>query len=63
MSAAPVYGCAMRKAIAGGDVDEMRDLAAQAKEHLATFGNVPLVLEVLKAEIAKAEHRGSRGAS
>ena len=63
MSAAPVYGCAMRKAIAGGDVDEMRELAAQAKEHLATFGNVPLVLEVLKAEIAKAEHGRRHSAS
>ena len=63
MSAVPVYGCAMRKAIAGGDVDEMRELVAQAKEHLATFGNVPLVLEVLKAEIAKAEHGGRHSAS
>jgi hypothetical protein len=65
MSVAAVYGCAMRQAVAGGDLDEMRKLAGEAKAHLAEYGNVPLALEVLKTEIAKAEEgerrRSTRG--
>ena len=59
MADAPVYGCAMRQAIAGGDVGEMRAMVDQAKEHLREFGNVPLLLEMLKTEIARAE-KGER---
>lgn len=55
MAEIPVYGCAMHKAIAKGDVDEMRTLVNEAKEHLRTYGNVPFVLEVLRSEIAKVE--------
>jgi len=52
----------MREAIAQGDLDDMRTLAEQAEQHLRDHGNVPLMLEVLKTEIARAE-RGERSSS
>lgn len=55
----PPYGVAIRKALATGDLDEMRRVASDAEEHLKKAGDVPTALELLRAEIAKAE----RGAS
>jgi hypothetical protein len=61
MASAPVYGCAMRESIAKGDLDDMKALAEQAEQHIREHGNVPLVLEVLKTEIAKAQRSERSG--
>lgn len=61
MGAAPVYGCAMREAIAAGDLDDMKTLVEQAEQHLRDYGNVPLILEMLKTEIAKVERDAGSG--
>jgi Domain of unknown function (DUF1843) len=55
MSFIPLYGVTIGEACVKGDLDEMRSLAKQAEDYLAEHGNVPAALEVLKAEIAKAE--------
>ena len=57
--AVPPYGPAIHQAIASGDVDEMRRLVREAEQHIAEWGNIPLALELLKVEIARAEQRGS----
>lgn len=54
-----LYGVTVGEACAKGDLDEMRSLAKQAEEYLAEHGNVAAALEVLKAEIAKAERGGA----
>ena len=56
-----VYGCAIRDAVVRGELDDMKAAVREAEQHLVEFGNVPVALELLKAEIAKAE-RGSRTA-
>jgi hypothetical protein len=56
----PPYGTAIQEAIAKGDLDELRAVAKRAERYLAEHGNVPAALEVLKAEIAKAERGGGR---
>jgi len=53
-----VYGCGIRDSIVRGELDDMRRLVREAEQHLVEYGNVPAALELLKAEIAKAE-RGS----
>ena len=58
MGVIQLYGPAMREAAAKGDLEEMRSLAQQAEEHLREHGDVPAAVEVLKAEIAKAEGEG-----
>ena len=58
MGMTQLYGPAMRDAAAKGDLEEMRSLVQQAEEHLREHGSVPAALEVLKAEIAKAEGAG-----
>jgi hypothetical protein len=52
-----LYGPPMQEAVAKGDLQQMKTLAAQAEEHLATHGDVHAALEVLKAEIARLEHK------
>jgi hypothetical protein len=54
-----VYGCAIRDSVVNGELDDMKAAVRDAEKHLVEFGNVPAALELLKAEIAKAE-RGSR---
>lgn len=51
----PPYGTAIREAVASGDLEEMRRVAGDAEEHLKEVGDVAAALELLKAEIAKAE--------
>jgi hypothetical protein len=51
----PLYAVTIHHCIAGGDVAKMKQLAAEAEKHVADHGNVGAALEVLKAEIAKAE--------
>jgi Domain of unknown function (DUF1843) len=58
--AIPPYGVAIREAVAKGDVDEMRRVATDAEEHVREYGNVSAALELLKAEIAKAERGADR---
>ena len=57
--AAVLYGPVIEEAIARGDVDEMRRLVKKAEQHIAEWGNIPLALELLKVELARAERRGS----
>ncbi|MFP5512079.1 MAG: DUF1843 domain-containing protein [Alphaproteobacteria bacterium] len=54
----PMYMATMTEAIAGGDLSTMKQVAAEAEEHLATYGDVPRLLQLLKVEIAKAEANG-----
>jgi hypothetical protein len=51
----PLYGVTIHKCIAGGDLQKMKDLCAEAEKQVATYGDVSAALEVLKSEIAKAE--------
>lgn len=53
-----MYMATMTQAIAGGDLAKMKEVAAQAEEHLATYGDIPALLQLLKVEIAKAEAKG-----
>ncbi|HLY99015.1 MAG TPA: DUF1843 domain-containing protein [Candidatus Angelobacter sp.] len=57
MSLIPLYGVTIHKCIVGGNLDEMRKLAAQAEKHLAEHGDVGAALEALKIEIARIEHK------
>jgi len=49
-----LYGPPIQEAIAKGDLPRMKQLAAEAEEHLKQAGNVRAALEYLKIEIAKA---------
>lgn len=51
----PPYGLAIQEAVASGDLARMKQVARQAEEFLAKWGNIPAALEALKLEIAKAE--------
>jgi len=51
----PLYGVTIHHATASGNLAEMKKVAAEAEEHLKSYGNVSAALEALKAEIAKLE--------
>ena len=53
--AVPLYGVTIHHCIAGGDLAKMKQLASEAEQQLAQYGDLRAALEVLKAEIAKAE--------
>jgi hypothetical protein len=53
-----LYGVGIHAAIASGDLAKMKELRTEAEKHLAEHGNIAAALEVLKAEIAKAEAKG-----
>ena len=53
----PPYGPPIQEAIAKGDLAQMKQVAAQAEQHLQQAGDVPAALQALKIEIAKAEHK------
>jgi ATP/maltotriose-dependent transcriptional regulator MalT len=55
----PPYGVAIHQAIAGGDLDRMRALVTQTEDYLRNTGDVSAALELLKAEVARAEARRS----
>jgi hypothetical protein len=61
MAVVPLYGVTIHRCCATGDLDQMRDLELQAREHLETYGNMPVAYELLKAEIAKAEEAERTG--
>jgi hypothetical protein len=44
----------MQEAIATGDLARMKQVAAEAEQHLKQVGDVRAALEYLKIEIAKA---------
>jgi hypothetical protein len=49
------YGPPIHPAIARGDLQEMKRLAAEAEAYVAKTGDVSAALTMLKAEISKAE--------
>ena len=49
------YAPSIHQAIATGDVSQMKAMLKNAEEYLKQFGDVRSALDVLKAEIAKAE--------
>ena len=51
------YGPPIHQAIARGDLNEMRALASQAETYLSRTGDISAALALLRAEIAKAEHK------
>jgi len=57
----PPYGPPIQQAIAKGDLAQMKQLAAEAEQHLQQAGDVRTALEILKIEIAKREKKGGGG--
>ncbi len=51
------YGVAIQQAIASGDLAQMKAVAKQAEQHIKEYGNVPVALEALKIEIARAQQK------
>ena len=56
----PPYGIAIQEAIAKGDLARMKQVAADAEQHLQQSGDVRSALEYLKIEIAKHEHKNKK---
>ncbi len=52
-----LYGPPIHQAIAAGDLARMKQLAAEAEQHLKDHGDVRSALELLKIEIAKQEQK------
>jgi Domain of unknown function (DUF1843) len=50
-----LYAVTIHHCAAGGNLSEMKKVAAEAEEHLRSHGNVSAALEALKIEIAKLE--------
>ena len=53
--AVALYAVTIHRCAAGGNLSEMKKVAAEAEEHLRFHGNVGAALEALKMEIAKLE--------
>lgn len=51
----PLYAVPIHRAIASGDLAQMKALASQAETHVTQHGHVAAALESLKLEIAKLE--------
>jgi Domain of unknown function (DUF1843) len=51
----PLYGVTIHHCIAEGDLGKMKQVLADAEKYLTEYGDVGAAVEVLKAEIAKAE--------
>jgi hypothetical protein len=56
----PLYGVAIQRAAAGGDLKTMREVVQQAEQFVREHGDISAALEVLRMEIAKLEHRQHR---
>ena len=56
----PPYGPPIQEAIAKGDLAKMKQVAAEAEQHLQQTGDVRSALEYLKIEIAKHEHKSKK---
>lgn len=53
----PPYGVAIQTAVASGDLEKMKQAAAEADHYLREHGDVSAALEALKIEIAKLERK------
>ena len=51
----PMYASAIHGCIAEGNVGKMKGLLSEAEKFVADHGDVRAAIEVLKAEISKAE--------
>jgi hypothetical protein len=51
----PLYATSIHNTAAGGDLQQMKGLLAEAEAWLKEYGNVSAAIEVLKTEIAKLE--------
>jgi hypothetical protein len=56
----PPYGPPIQEAIAKGDLAKMKQVAADAEQHLQQAGDVRAALEYLKIEIARHEHKNKK---
>jgi hypothetical protein len=54
-----LYGAVIHKSAAGGNLADMKKVAAEAEAHLKSYGDVSAALEALKIEIAKLEGKGN----
>jgi hypothetical protein len=52
-----LYAPTIQEAVVKGDLARMKQLAAEAEEHLKQVGDVRAALEYLKIEIAKHSHK------
>jgi hypothetical protein len=53
-----LYAVVIHQCAAGGNLAEMKKVAAEAEAHLKSHGDVSAALEALKIEIAKLEGKG-----
>lgn len=53
----PLYGVTICEAVVSGDLAKMKEVARQAEDHVAEWGNVPAALEALKLEISKLQKK------
>ena len=53
----PLYGVTICEAVVSGDLARMKEVAKQAEDHIAEWGNVPAALEALKLEISKLQKK------
>ena len=51
-----LYAVTIHNCAAGGNLAEMKKVAAEAEAHLKSHGDVSAALEALEIEIAKLEH-------
>ncbi|PXA87352.1 DUF1843 domain-containing protein [Caulobacter sp. D4A] len=51
----PLYAVTITDAIASGEIEQLKKLAAEAEAHIQQYGDVPTLLAALKIEIAKLE--------
>jgi hypothetical protein len=51
----PLYAVAIHHCIGSGDLAKMKEVCAQCDEWLHKYGNIPVLYELLKSEIAKLE--------
>jgi hypothetical protein len=55
--AVPPYGVAIQKAIASGNLADMKKMAQDAEAYLTDWGDIRASLALLQTEIAKAEKK------
>jgi hypothetical protein len=57
-SAALPYGVVIQRAIATGELAEMKRVAQEADRYLQEWGDIRMALAALQTEIARAEQKG-----
>jgi hypothetical protein len=55
--ARPLYAVTIQQTMAGGDLQQMKDVLKEAEEHVRKHADIPAAIEKLKAEIAKREQK------